>query len=44
MTLDHIFMMIGIKSHIRSLKAAQASRYLVSDAALYVKERCEREM
>ena len=27
-----------VKSHIQSLKAAQASRYLVADAALYVKE------
>jgi len=27
-----------VKSHIHSLKAAQASRYLVADAALYVKE------
>ncbi len=27
-----------VKSHIKSLKAAQASRYLVADAALYVKE------
>lgn len=27
-----------VKAHIGSLKAAQASRYLVADAALYVKE------
>lgn len=27
-----------VKSHIKSLKAAQSSRYLVADAALYVKE------
>ncbi|WDE03230.1 IS1634 family transposase [Thalassomonas viridans] len=27
-----------VKSHIQSLKAAQASRYLVADAALYVKD------
>jgi len=27
-----------VKSHVKSLKAAQASRYLVADAALYVKE------
>ena len=27
-----------VKSHIQSLKAAQTSRYLVADAALYVKE------
>lgn len=27
-----------VKSHIKSLKTAQASRYLVADAALYVKE------
>lgn len=30
-----------VKSHVRSLKAAQASRYLVADAALYVKETIE---
>ncbi|NQY65673.1 MAG: IS1634 family transposase, partial [Alteromonadaceae bacterium] len=30
-----------VKSHIKSLKAAQASRYLVADAALYVKETIE---
>jgi transposase len=30
-----------VKSHIQSLKAAQASRYLVADAALYVKETLE---
>lgn len=27
-----------VKSHVKSLKAAQSSRYLVADAALYVKE------
>jgi transposase len=27
-----------VKSHIHSLKAAQASQYLVADAALYVKK------
>lgn len=27
-----------VKAHVQSLKAAQASRYLVADAALYVKE------
>jgi transposase len=27
-----------VKSHISSLKAAQQCRYLVADAALYVKE------
>ena len=27
-----------VKSHVKSLKAAEASRYLVADAALYVKE------
>ena len=27
-----------VKSHIKSLKAAQTCRYLVADAALYVKE------
>jgi transposase len=30
-----------VKAHIGSLKAAQASRYLVADAALYVKETIE---
>ncbi len=30
-----------VKSHIHSLKAAQASQYLVADAALYVKETVE---
>ena len=28
-----------VKSHIESLKAAQASRYLIGDAALYVRSR-----
>jgi len=30
-----------VKSHIHSPKAARASRYLVADAALYVKETLE---
>jgi transposase len=30
-----------VKAHISSLKAAQVSRYLVADAALYVKETIE---
>jgi transposase len=30
-----------VKSHIHSLKAAQSSRYLVADAALYAKETLE---
>jgi len=30
----------SVKSHIKSLKAAQSCDYLVADAALYVKETC----